>query len=285
VKTEVALDKYLNFHNIPLQKLITLVKIKLTLLVLCKFKAPKGGFYMRIIRENTIVQLSFMPKLFPVNCYFVEEDDGLTLIDAALPYSVKGIVDAAKRIGKPITQIVLTHAHADHVGALDALKEVLPKVPVYISKRDAKIMAGDLSLNDNEPNSPIRGGIPKNIKTKPDILLQDNDRIGSLLAIATPGHTPGSMAFLDTRNGSLIAGDALQTRGGIAVSGKLQPLFPFPAMATWNKEAALKSAHRLLIHNPTLLAAGHGRMLKDPVEMMEKAISEAEQLLNKSKRS
>ena len=52
----------------------------------------------------------------------MEEEAGLTLIDAALPYSAKGILQAEK-IGKPITKIVLTHAHDDHIGALDALKK------------------------------------------------------------------------------------------------------------------------------------------------------------------
>lgn len=73
---------------------------------------------MRIVRKHTIFQLTFLPRLFPVNCYLVDEPDGLTLIDAALPYSAKGILKAAETIGKPITRILLTHAHQDHVGPL-----------------------------------------------------------------------------------------------------------------------------------------------------------------------
>ena len=108
------------------------------------------------------ISIVILPRAFPVNCYFVEEDDGLTLIDAALPYSAKGILQVAEKIGKPITKIVLTHAHDDHIGALDALKEVLPHVPVYISKRDAKLLEGDMTLQKDEPNIPIKGGVPKN---------------------------------------------------------------------------------------------------------------------------
>jgi glyoxylase-like metal-dependent hydrolase (beta-lactamase superfamily II) len=240
---------------------------------------------MHIIFEQTVCQITFLPRLFPVNCYFVEEDDGLTLIDAALPYSSKGILQAAKRIGKPITRIVLTHAHGDHVGSLDALKQALPRVPVHISYRDARLMAGDRSLDHDEPNTPIRGGVPKTLRTRADILLRDGDRIGSLLALAAPGHTPGSMAFLDTRNGALIAGDAFQTRGGIAVTGQVRPWFPFPAMATWNKQAALESARKLRAYNPTLLAVGHGRLLKRPGAMMDRAIAEAERNMEQRKRS
>ncbi|MET3690200.1 glyoxylase-like metal-dependent hydrolase (beta-lactamase superfamily II) [Priestia megaterium] len=230
---------------------------------------------MRVIREGNLHQLIFLPGFFPVNCYLVEEDHSLTLVDAALPYSAKKILQAAKKINKPITRILLTHAHDDHVGALDKLKQLLPSVSVYISNRDARLMSGDTTLDINEPDTPIRGGIPRNLKTRADVLLKDGDQIGSLIAISAPGHTPGSMAFFDTRTDTLIAGDAFQTRGGMAVTGQLQPLFPFPAMATWNKETALQSANKLLDYKPSLLAVGHGKMIKQPQKAINNAIAKA----------
>jgi glyoxylase-like metal-dependent hydrolase (beta-lactamase superfamily II) len=121
---------------------------------------------VRIRQHGFIYQLTFLPSLFPVNCYLVEEEKELTLIDAALPYSHKKILQTAKKIGKPITRIVLTHAHEDHVGALDYLKKALPKAEVMISKRDAKILKGDRTLESSEPQTPIRGGIPKSLQTR-----------------------------------------------------------------------------------------------------------------------
>ncbi|TBL75319.1 MBL fold metallo-hydrolase [Paenibacillus thalictri] len=236
---------------------------------------------MRMTRENHLIQLAFMPRIFPVNCYFVEEEDGLTLIDAALPNSADAILQAARNMGKPLARIVLTHAHSDHIGALDRLKAALPDVPVYISRRDARLLAGDRSLDRDEPQTPIRGGVPTGVKTRPDVLLEDGDRIGSLLALSAPGHTPGSMAFLDTRSGALIAGDALQLRGGIAVSGQVKFWFPFPAWATWNKEAACSSARKLRGYHPELLAVGHGTMLRQPGAALDRAIAEAESNLQK----
>lgn len=235
---------------------------------------------MQIKQERTVYQLAFLPRFFPVNCYLVEEENGLTLIDAALPYSVKGIMRAAETIGKPINRIVLTHAHDDHVGALDQLKLLLPDALVHISRRDARLLAGDVTLDPDEPDTPIRGGVPKKVKTRPDVLLEEGDRIGSLVAVALPGHTPGSFGFLDTRNQAFIAGDAMQTRGGIAVSGQLQPWFPFPAMATWNKKVALESVRKLREVKPSLLAVGHGRMLPEPGPAIERAIAAAEQQLH-----
>jgi glyoxylase-like metal-dependent hydrolase (beta-lactamase superfamily II) len=149
-----------------------------------------------------------------------------------------------------------------------------PDVPVYISRRDARLLTGDRSLDANEPGTPIRGGVPKphTIKTTPDVLLDDGSMVGSLLAIWTPGHTPGSMSFLDTRTQFLIAGDAFQTRGGFAVTGQLKPLFPFPAMATWNKELGMESARKIRELQPELLAVGHGKMITQPVDFIDRAL-------------
>jgi hypothetical protein len=85
------------------------------------------------------------------------------------------------------------------------------------------------------------------------------------------------MAFLDIRTRALIAGDAFQVRGGVAVSGRLKPLFPFPALATWNKESSLESAKKLAHLKPSLLAVGHGNMVQHPQTQLERAIKDMEQ--------
>jgi glyoxylase-like metal-dependent hydrolase (beta-lactamase superfamily II) len=239
----------------------------------------KGWVKMRVIKKGYLYQVTFMANVFPVNCYFIEEENGLTLIDAALPYSTKGIFKAAESIGKQITKIILTHAHEDHVGALDSIKEEIPDVPVYISVRDYRLMNGDRSLDPNEHQTPIKGGVPKKLKTRANVLLKEGDLIGSLTAIETPGHTPGSLSFFDTRTRALIAGDSFQTRGGIAVAGDMKPWFPFPAFGTWSKETAIVSAKKLVSYRPELLAVGHGEMMKNPIGAMEQAIISAEQKL------
>lgn len=236
---------------------------------------------MRTTKIGTVYQLSFLPRFFPVNCYLLEEDDELTLVDAALPYSTKGILKASKKIGKPITNIILTHAHDDHVGALDALKAAMPSAKVSIYSREARLLAGDKTLLDHEKDYPIKGGVPKSIKTRPSRLLEEGDRVGSLEVIFTPGHTPGSISLIDVRNNALIAGDAFQTRGGIAVSSTFKPLFPFPAIATWNKPQALESAKKLQSFSPKLLAVGHGKMIEQPMDEINKAIQEAEKKITK----
>jgi glyoxylase-like metal-dependent hydrolase (beta-lactamase superfamily II) len=232
-----------------------------------------------MIKNGYLYQVTFMASVFPVNCYLVEEEDGLTLIDAALGFCTKGIMKAAETIGKPITKIVLTHAHEDHVGALDSIKGLIPQVPVYISLRDHRLMNGDRSLDPHEDQTPIKGGVPIKLKTRANILLKEGDLVGSITAIETPGHTPGSMSFLDLRTKALIAGDAFQTRGGVAVAGEIMPWFPFPAFGTWSKRTALASAKKLLSYEPKLLAVGHGEMVKNPLKVMGQAIVNLERKL------
>lgn len=112
---------------------------------------------MRITQEGNLLQLTWMPGWFPVNCYLVVEEQELTLIDAAMSFSVQGILRTAAKLNLPLTRIVLSHAHGDHVGALDELKKRLPDAVVYISERDAALLGGDRSLRQGEPQTPIKG--------------------------------------------------------------------------------------------------------------------------------
>src|SRR5262245_52767723 len=154
-----------------------------------------------------LIQLTRYPRLFPVNCYLVREDDGLTLVDAGLGGSAEAILEMARTNGLPIQRIVLTHAHGDHIGSLDALHQLLPEAEIMVSARDARFLAGDMRLDADEPQSKLRGWY-QTITTRPSRLLADGDQVGSLQVVSAPGHTPGHIALFDARDGTLIAGDA-----------------------------------------------------------------------------
>jgi glyoxylase-like metal-dependent hydrolase (beta-lactamase superfamily II) len=224
--------------------------------------------------SSNLVQLTLYPALFPMNCYLVVEADGLTLVDSTTSSPASDIDVIAKQLGRSLRRVALTHAHGDHVGGVAGVRQRFPGVEVSLSERDTPILAGDKTLRPSEPQTPVKGYFVK-VDWKPDRVLKPGDRVGSLEIVASPGHTPGHVAFLDVRDRSLIAGDAFQTRAGIAVSGVLRPLFPFPAMATWNKRAALASAVALRALDPTLLAVGHGDAIKDPGSQMDRAIGAA----------
>lgn len=210
-----------------------------------------------------------------VNCYLVGEDDGLTLIDTGITGSAKAILAVARAQSRPITRIALTHAHADHVGSLDALAAELPGAEVAIGARDARLLRKDMSLDPGEAQTKIKGGFPK-VETRPGRELDAGDRVGSLEVVATPGHTPGQVAYLDVRDRTLIAGDALQTLGGVAVAGVVKPRFPFPALATWHLPTALASVRALRDLDPSRLAVGHGKVVEHPLSAMDSAIADAE---------
>jgi len=207
-----------------------------------------------------------------VNAYLVPQDDGLTLVDTTLKGGVKRILAAAEGLGRPITRILLTHAHDDHVGGLDALAAELPGVEVVISTRDARLLAGDLSLDPDEPQTKLRGGL-KGARTTPTRTIEAGELIGTLRAVAAPGHTPGQLAFLDERDGTLICGDAYATVTGVATCAKPRPLFPLPALATWHRPTAVASARALRALDPSRLAPGHGPVVEDPGPAMDRAIA------------
>jgi glyoxylase-like metal-dependent hydrolase (beta-lactamase superfamily II) len=121
----------------------------------------------------------------------------------------------------------------------------------------------------------LSGSFPK-VATRPTREPVPGDKVGSLRVVAAPGHSPGQVAFYDERDGTLIAADAFQTRGGLAVSGVIRPTFPFPALATWHKPTALATARALRALNPTRLAVGHGNVLEAPNAAIDAAIAVAE---------
>lgn len=209
------------------------------------------------------------------NCYFVREGDALTLIDTNMGGSEQGILRAAESIGLPITQITLTHAHGDHAGSLDKVSALLPDAEVALSPRTAKFLAGELVLKADESQTKLRGSFIE-CRTQPTRMLKAGDLYGSLRVIAAPGHTPDQIVFYDQRDGTLIAGDTFQTKAGTAVTGITRWLFPFPALATWHLPTALETAVKLRDIDPSRLAVGHGRVLENPQEEMDKAIREAE---------
>jgi glyoxylase-like metal-dependent hydrolase (beta-lactamase superfamily II) len=219
------------------------------------------------------------------NAYLVRESDSFTVVDTGLPGSAAKIIDAARGIAKEtIARLLLTHAHGDHIGSLDALAQTLGAVEVAIGRREARLLpkrpAQDRSLDPGEPQCKVKGSFPGAV-TAPTHLLSssgnEGELYGSLRVVFTPGHTPGHMSYFDERDGTLYAGDALVTVGGrVHVPGFGPWYFPLPAMATWPRPTALASAKRMLALPIRRYAAGHGRMVEGGPELLEEAIRRAE---------
>ncbi len=206
-----------------------------------------------------------------INAYLVREGDELTLIDALNPRGQKRILKAAASLNAPITKIVLTHAHPDHVGSLDALLKALPDAELIVGRRESRLLAGERDPEGDEPTDVKQ---PPKLKTKaePTRLVDAGDMIGSLQVIAAPGHSPGQIALLDTRDDALICGDAYSTVGGVATTAGPYVKFPLPGFVTWHRPTALQTARELRDLNPSRLAPGHGKVVKDPGPAMDVAI-------------
>jgi glyoxylase-like metal-dependent hydrolase (beta-lactamase superfamily II) len=227
------------------------------------------------MRATTVrPNLTQLTRLRFVNAYLVAEDDGLTLVDTMTGGGGRAVIAAAAELARPIVRIVLTHGHADHVGSLDELAELLPDAVVAVSARESRLLAGDRTLDPGEPASKLRGGW-KDVVTRPSLLLEDGDRVGSLRVVAAPGHTPGHIALVDERDGTLIAGDAFSTLGGVSTGGRTNPRFPLVGMATWDRATANDTAANLATLRPTALAVGHGRVIADPGPAIERALAAA----------
>ena len=127
-----------------------------------------------------------------VNTYILSAPgrDDCVVVDPGVPFAQleEGLA------GRRAAAVILTHAHFDHTGALRALHEKFPDVPIYVTAQDT-----DETLNMSQGNLVYT-----------DTFL-DGDEISmpplTFRVLATPGHTRGSSCLIcgDT----IFSGDTL----------------------------------------------------------------------------
>lgn len=228
---------------------------------------------MKITRlSDNLLQITFLGFS---NCFLLRESGGLTLIDTSIKGREKHILRAARDFGGTVKRVLLTHAHGDHMGSLDGVCKALGGLDVAISEREAPLLRGDQSLRPGEPQAKPKGGFP-GAKTQPTHLLTEGELFGSLRCIYTPGHTPGHMSFLDERDGTLIAGDALISMGELRPVNHPVWWFPLPKFATWDGPLALASAHKLAGLPVAHIVTGHGPFVRDGMGAIARAMARVE---------
>ena len=223
-----------------------------------------------------------------VNAWLVVEDDGVstTLVDTTALGAGSDIVDIARASGLTIERIVVTHEHGDHTGSLDELHELLPDALVFCSAATAALMSGD----EDHISHVGAGGRHVDDRrfvrprathrtTRPDILLEPGDQVGSLRVHDAAGHQCGQLALHHERSNTLLCADAFTTLGGVRTTSYVNPRFPVSGMATEDRAAALDSAERLTRLAPARLAPGHGPLVTSRTsERMQLAVELAHEI-------
>ncbi|MCA1054815.1 MBL fold metallo-hydrolase [Rossellomorea aquimaris] len=179
------------------------------------------------------------------NCYILWDDANRCLIidPGAEGEKLVSWLDAQNL--KPVA-ILLTHAHFDHIGAVDTVRNTY-HVPVYLHEKEAEWLI-DPGLN----GSGLFG--MGNIQTAPaDHLLSSEKTLSiggfTLGLFETPGHSPGSLSYYVQSEGIVFAGDTL-FMGSIGRSD----------LPGGNHEQLLSSIHDHLLTLPesTAVLPGHG---------------------------
>lgn len=140
------------------------------------------------------------------NCYVLSNKNKACLIFDPGEESEK-LSSFIKQKGLKPLAVVLTHAHFDHIGAVDDIREEFG-TPVYIHEKEASWLL-DPSLNGSQFFR-----IGKLIKAKPaDIIITGEKELSigefTFKVFETPGHSPGSVSFYFKEAALVVAGDAL----------------------------------------------------------------------------
>lgn len=164
--------------------------------------------------------------------------------------------------GHPISAHALTHGHLDHQGGSHAVCEEFG-IPLFCGEGDREaVETGNQASLMRRPGSlmvklmTIFAGPGHPVSST----LSDGDEIGGLRVIATPGHTPGHLAFWSEEARMIILGDVLFHRNPATLRKGLAVPFEF---ATYDRKSNLDSARRLAALNPDTICFGHGEPLTD----------------------
>jgi glyoxylase-like metal-dependent hydrolase (beta-lactamase superfamily II) len=158
-----------------------------------------------------------------------------SLVDAGVGHTAH--VSSIERAlnGSPLESVLITHGHPDHMAGVPMLIERWP----------------DLRVSKMRPNLPD-GAEP----------LSDGDRVdagnGTLVVVATPGHSPDHSCFFDEQTGDLYCGDLVRIGGTIVIS---------PAQGGDLGEY-LRSLQRVRALGPKRLLPGHGPIVEDPGQII-----------------
>ena len=221
-------------------------------------------------------------QLAIVNVIFVgvegAGDGNWVLVDVGIPGSTSAICSAASARfggkGRPAC-IIMTHAHFDHVGALETLASKWD-VPVYAHHAEHPYLDGTQSYPPADPGvgggllallSPLFPTRPVDVSSHLYDLPSDHSVpfMQDWRWIPTPGHTPGHVSLWRERDRVLIAGDAFITTRQESVYAAITqtPEMHGPPMYFTPDWARAKTSVRdLAALAPEIVVTGHGAAMR-----------------------
>lgn len=139
------------------------------------------------------------------NCYVLHTDSSACwIVDAG--FAPTPMLDYIDQQGLSPQQVVLTHAHVDHIAGLDAVRQRWPDVPILIHEAEQEFPT-DIALNLSIVlEQPIIAPAPTNTLTHGQTLALDDH---TFEVRHTPGHSPGGITLYSREHEMALVGDAL----------------------------------------------------------------------------
>ncbi|WP_175615348.1 MBL fold metallo-hydrolase [Piscibacillus halophilus] len=138
------------------------------------------------------------------NCYILEQGQKALIIDPGGGHDL--LIDYFTEQSITPVAIVLTHAHFDHIGAVENIRNQY-NIPVYIHPVEKDW------LTDPDQNGSTLFGVGKIYSSKPAEYHLDEGPKSiddfTFEVLHTPGHSPGSVSLSFKEDHILIAGDTL----------------------------------------------------------------------------
>lgn len=167
---------------------------------------------MKVLKETEKIkviklEITITNTYHVTNTYIIidKEKNNCIIIDPA--DNAKYIQEILGQEKTNLKRIVLTHAHADHMGAVKELLDKNKDVNVYVHELDKDI--NNERINEQDKVYMRLEKIPEEriITLKDGEIIQENNI--SLEVIHTPGHTKGAIVLLDKENNILYSGDTI----------------------------------------------------------------------------
>lgn len=216
-----------------------------------------------------------------VNFYLVEDDTGLTVVDAGLPGFYDRLGARLKETGRgweAIGALVLTHAHVDHIGFAERLRTE-HGVRVLVHADDEKMArTGRQPRTERLPfaymryraayqiiGHIVRYGGAKRLKVGEVTTFAGGDTLdvpGRPRVYHCPGHSHGCVALHFESHEALLVGDVMCSRN--TLTGRLGPQVP-PAAFNVSSDQALASLSKLEGLEAAVVGFGHGDPWRDGV--------------------